>query len=272
MDWYHEISKDNNVLKSELIKAIKEDGIKPLGDWRAIYYKGYDGYLVNMAYNILNDTKIYDKGCLASDLYETLKPIYDVVGNTTKKDFEDIIGNIWCRVYEVGGQKYFIKTLAKKNRPIWRKVIDNNTFLVFFGLFMVYLGYTIGELIYMPEIVRYDEFGNFARGNGDSIFVSLILVFLSVIGVGSIPEKKRTYFCSLYLPLIAAVGVSAYEILLSSYDIPKEAFEAVQVSKRWIFIALLQILWIPVWRINHDRITEKRPQWEDMYRTHNNVK
>lgn len=272
MDWYWLISNNNDNLLNELLKEIEQDGIKPLGDWRAVYNKGYDGYLVNMVYNIIANDKLSSKDEIAVELYNLLKPLYASVGAITKEDFNNIVDNIWCRVFEVNGQKYFIKTLAKKNQPFWKKIMSNNTFLILFGVAMICLGYNISEMIYMPEIERFDEYGNLERGNGESMFVSITLVIMSVMGVGSVPEKTRTYLWSLYTPLIIAIGVSVYHILLSSYEISGEAFEAVQICKRWMVVAVLQALWIPIWWINHERMTEKKADWEDMYRNHNNVK
>jgi hypothetical protein len=37
-------------------------------------------------------------------------------------------------------------------------------------------------------------------------------------------------------------------------------------------VAVLQALWIPIWWINHERMTGKKADWEDMDRHHNNVK
>lgn len=271
MDWYWKISDDNDILLIELLKQIDQDGIKPLGDWRAVYYKGYDGYLVNIAYNIIKNSKVCDKTSLAVELYKTLKPIFVSVGDTSKEDFNNIVENIWCSVFEVGGQKYFIKTLARKNRPLWRKITDNNTFLIAFFVFMIVVGYNISEFIYMPEIERYDEWGNYeSNAIYESFFISVCLNLVSIFGVAIAGETVKNHRYGVILPLSTAILVCLGQIIL--YTDSSESFQVIQMCKRWLLVAFLQFLWIPIWIINEERLSERKEPWEDMYRKHNNVK
>jgi hypothetical protein len=228
MDWYWLISNNNDNLLNELLKEIEQDGIKPLGDWRAVYNKGYDGYLVNMVYNIIANDKLSSKDEIAVELYNLLKPLYASVGAITKEDFNNIVDNIWCCNFGKNkSERKTIRELASMNQPPFRKLVNTNGFMTLFTILVLVLSALIG-----------------------GVYSFIGLLFLIYIGLNAI-----SHFGLIKGYLLAFVLMVVLSFFGSFLVSPNEAIEW---NKCMALSFVISLSFIPVLKINWARITEKK--------------
>lgn len=239
MDYYTIISRDNTVLVKMLLEEIKQSGIKSLNNWDVCYRIGIDGYLVNIVYNIIINDGIYKKEDIDTKFDIVLKPIYKETTRLSDEQFYDIFNTIWNRVFQVDPFEYrFIKTLAFRNQPIWRKTVNSNGFMIFVAVLLLVSSSILG-------------------GAGSFISMLFILCF------GSFHVEKYGIIKTYTITFIAGCVISFFLGILEL---------DMNVDKYFILSFMLSLLMIPVLIINKDRIKETESEREKYYRKMNNVK
>ena len=242
MDYYTVVSRDNNVLIKMLLDEISDTGVKTLNDWHTCYHLGIDGYLVNIVYNIIHDEGIYDKEEIDTRFDEILKPVYDKTSILNDKQFYDIFNTVWRSVFEISPLKYrFIKTLAYKNQPAWRKAVNSNWFMGACAIALLITSAVIG---------------------GGGSFIAL----LCIMYMGCLLLARFGIAMGYFLTFVAGCVLAFILSFAASEN------KVADLNEGFLLAFILSLLMIPVLKVNEKRIKDVETEQERFYRKLNNVK
>ena len=200
--------------------------------WDDIYRHGIDGYLVNIAVEIIqrgfyNKKKIFS--VFKKEVYAPLRRY-----GCNEDSLRSVFDKIWQCKYSMGNNNVYRQVMdyALLQQPMYLRLLNSNVFLVVFLVLFLVAAYFIGDCFTVGHM------------EDMSLFMAL-----SVLWVGVIASARKI----ILFPIISlgiCIGVCLYHVLFTDEYI-------IFYAKRSLWIGLSFLLWYPILLINRNRLADK---------------